>query len=188
VKTLLLGSGSNHAKRLSWPDSPDTLLLGSGSNHAKRLSWPDSPDKEFTDLTTLDLSGADITHDLETLPYPIQSMSFDEIHAYEVLEHTGAQGDFRFFFEQFNEFHRILRPGGHFCGSVPRVSSIWAWGDPGHKRVLPLCVFSFLTKPHYEQLGKTACADYRPWIKGWWELIYTDESSDCLYFILRRCS
>lgn len=163
-----------------------TLLLGAGNSLKKRIVFADSPDKLFTDVTTLDFEGADINHDLEVMPYPIETASFDEIHAYEVLEHTGSQGDFRFFFEQWNEFHRILRPGGYFCGSVPREDSIWAWGDPGHKRVLPESIFNFLAEEYYDQLGETPCADYRPWIKGWWHPLSSQKSDDCFFFILRR--
>ncbi len=37
---------------------------------------------------------------------------FDEIHAYEVLEHVGTQGDYKRFFWQFGQFWRILKPDG----------------------------------------------------------------------------
>ena len=107
------------------------LLLGAGNSTEKKMYLLE---KEWTDLTTLDLQDADICHDLDVLPYPIEDASFDEIHAYEVLEHTGTQGDFRFFFAQFNEFHRILKDKGVMYISVPNYSSIWAFGDPGHRR------------------------------------------------------
>lgn len=161
-----------------------SLLIGAGNSRKRVITI--NGETEFDDLTTLDLSGADINHDLEVFPYPFEDQSFDDISAYEVLEHTGSQGDFRFFFAQFNEFHRILKEDGLFYGSVPLYDSIWAWGDPGHKRVLPPSVFLYLTKGHYDQLGTTPCADYRPWIKGWWQAVSSTKNDGSLYFILRR--
>ena len=125
-----------------------TLLLGAGTSRTKKMVHELTPDREFDELVTLDITGnADVIHDLDNLPYDFfKDESFDEIHAYEVLEHCGTQGDVNFFFDQFNEFHRILKPGGVFCGSVPHWTSIWAFGDPGHRRVLPPCVFNYLSE------------------------------------------
>ena len=162
-----------------------TLLLGAGTSRKKRVVHESTPEREFGDLVTLDLEGADVIHDLNILPYPFEDGEFDEIHAYEVLEHVGKQGDFRFFFSQFNEFHRILKKSGIFALSVPNYKSIWAFGDPGHTRVLPYTVFNFLQKSFYDQLGKTACADYRSYIEGYWEGLGIDEGDDQVYVLLR---
>ena len=176
------------------------LLIGAGNSRTKKIVHPLTPDKEFSDLVTMDIDpncGADIIHNLDDLPYPLNLTGalarnipacdgpFDEIHAYEVLEHCGTQGDEKFFFDQFNEFHRILKPGGVFCGSVPNHTSIWAWGDPGHKRVLPPTVFNYLAESFYEQVGKTACADYRHLIKGFWNLVGVDEG-ETVFFLLQK--
>ena len=165
-----------------------TLLLGSGNSREKRIVCPDSPDREFSELLTLDIDAncnPDFLWDLNDFPYPIFAKKFDEIHAYECLEHCGTQGDFRFFFKQFNEFHRILRPGGVFCGTVPLPTSIWAWGDPGHTRILPPPVFNYLQEPMYEQVGKTPVCDYRSYIDGWWEGRGSREGDDLFTFVLR---
>ena len=151
------------------------LLIGAGNSRKKKIVHELTPDKEFDELCTLDIFEADIVHDLNILPYPFGDNHFDEIHAYEVLEHCGTQGDEVFFFNQFNEFHRILKPGGVFCLSVPNYQSIWAFGDPGHTRVLPPTVFNFLQEAFYDQLGKTPCADYRHLIKGYWNCVGVDE-------------
>ena len=169
------------------------LLIGAGNSRTKKIVHPLTPDKEFTDgkkyhdqLRTLDISGnPDYLHNLDEIPYPFATEEFDEIHAYEVLEHCGTQGDENFFFAQFNEFHRILKPGGVFCGSVPRHTSVWAFGDPGHKRVLPPTVFNYLAESFYDQVGKTACADYRHLIKGFWNLVGVDEG-ETVFFLLQK--
>jgi SAM-dependent methyltransferase len=97
------------------------------------------------------------------LPYPFPDNEFDEIHAYEVLEHTGMQGDYHFFFAQFAELWRILRPDGFLCATVPMWDSVWAWADPGHTRVISKDTLSFLCPEHYEQLTDetSASSDYR---------------------------
>jgi SAM-dependent methyltransferase len=162
------------------------LLIGAGNSRKKKIVHELTPLKEFDDLVTLDVTGVpDILWNLDTMPYPLKDESFDEIHAYEVLEHCGTQGDEEFFFKQFNEFWRILKPGGVFCGSVPHWQSIWAFGDPGHKRVLPPTVFNFLQEDFYNQLGKTACADYRHLIDGYWKVIGIDEGEP-VFFLLQK--
>lgn len=139
------------------------LLIGAGNSRDKRVIVEGRT--EWSALRTLDIdpnAGADVCHDLTVLPYPFEDDTFDEIHAYEVLEHTGQQGDWRFFFAQFSEFWRILKPGGYLVGTSPAPSSAWAWGDPGHTRVMSREAFTFLHQPSYdEQVGKTPMTDYR---------------------------
>lgn len=137
------------------------LLIGAGVSKKKRLRFDMVP-AEFENVTTLDIVGdADVVHDLDVLPYPFEDNAFDEIHAYEVLEHCGRQGDWRFFFAQFQEFWRILKPDGYFVATVPTWDSPWAWADPGHRRIITSETISYLYQSHYEQVGKTNCADYR---------------------------
>ena len=79
------------------------LLIGCGSSHRKNLTFDGT--YEWSNLTTLDYNSdhnPDIVHDLCKFPLPFEDNVFDEIHAYEVLEHTGQQGDYKFFFEQFS--------------------------------------------------------------------------------------
>jgi SAM-dependent methyltransferase len=114
---------------------------------------------------TLDLdptTNPDVLWDLNNLPYPFDTDSFNEIHAYEVLEHCGSQGDWRFFFAQFQELWRILKPGGRLIFTVPAPGSVWVWGDPGHTRHIHPAQMIFLSQAEYEkQVGKTAMTDYR---------------------------
>jgi SAM-dependent methyltransferase len=139
------------------------LLIGAGNSRHKRVIVENRID--WSNLVTLDIdpnAGADVSHDLTVLPYPFEADTFDEIHAYEVLEHTGQQGDWRFFLAQFSEFWRILKPGGYLVGTSPAPGSAWAWGDPGHTRVMSKEAFTFLYQPAYtNQVGKTPMSDYR---------------------------
>jgi SAM-dependent methyltransferase len=71
---------------------------------------------------------------------PFDDNTFDEIHAYEVLEHIGKQGDWMRILREWSEWWRILKPGGHLYASSPLWSSEWAWGDPGHTQGHLKCV------------------------------------------------
>lgn len=143
------------------------LLLGAGNQRHKTLQSPGSPEKDFSGghLTTLDIDAAtkpDVLHDLNNVALPFADNEFDEIHAYEVMEHCGRQGDWEFFFAQFAEIYRILKPGGLFCATVPAWDSMWAWGDPGHTRIINEGSLVFLCQPEYaKQIGKTSMTDYR---------------------------
>ena len=139
------------------------LLLGAGSRRVKQLTWGGRA--EWSALTTLDINAdhkPDVVHDLTVLPLPFADDTFDEIHAYEVLEHTGQQGDWRFFFAQFSEFWRILKPDGVLMGTSPHWGSAWAWMDPGHTRAMGPEMLIFLMQPQYDaQVGITPMTDYR---------------------------
>lgn len=156
------------------------LLLGCGSRREKLLGER----KEWGELTTLDIEAShkpNIVFDLEGIgdevrPGLVQRLPlfpdfYDELHAYEVLEHVGQQGDVRKLLAQFSEFWRVLKPGGLFLGTVPDYRSEWAWGDPSHKRVITQGTLVFLSQRQYrEQVGKTPMSDFRSFYKADFEL------------------
>lgn len=139
------------------------LLIGAGSSRVKKLAIKGR--NEWSQLVTLDINAdhkPDVVWDLEKMPLPFADNEFDEIHAYEVLEHTGQQGDYIFFFAQFSELWRVLKPGGQLMGTCPSRNSPWAWGDPSHKRIVQPENFVFLDQSEYiKQVGVTAMSDFR---------------------------
>jgi SAM-dependent methyltransferase len=162
------------------------LLLGCGSNRAKQIIYRGR--SEWDALTTLDHNDdhkPDVVWDLNELPLPFEDEAFDEIHAYEVLEHLGTQGDWRFFFNQWSDFWRILKPGGVFVGTCPSFDSPWAWGDPSHTRVISPESLIFLCQPAYEQVGKTPMSDFRFVYRADFDLIHSQTRGHRFEFVLQ---
>lgn len=150
------------------------LLVGAGACRKKRLSRKGH--EGWDHLVTLDINPdhhPDVVHDLTVRPLPFDDDTFDEIHAYEVLEHLGQQGDFRSFFDEWSEWWRILKPGGYMFATSPHWSSPWAWGDPGHTRVYgPECL-GYLDQSEYaRQIGVTTMTDYRFCYRGDFEILH----------------
>ena len=128
------------------------LLIGCGNSRGKQI--PCGGTKEWSNLVTLDFNAShtpDVVWDLNNIPLPFEDNSFDEIHAYEVLEHVGRQGDYKFFFGQFSDFWRILKPNGLFVGTCPLRTSVWAFGDPSHTRVIQKENLYFLDQSIYDE-------------------------------------
>jgi SAM-dependent methyltransferase len=163
------------------------LLVGCGNSRIKKLKL--SHDDGWTDLTTMDHDpdcGADVVHDLEDLPWPFDDNSFDEVHAYEVLEHLGSQGDYKRFFAHFGEIYRVLKPNGLLAATCPSWRSVWAWGDPSHTRIISEASIVFLNRAQYrDQIGKTAMTDFRWLWKGDFEPIHIDDDGERFTFGLR---
>ena len=163
------------------------LLIGAGSSRVKKLvPWGHQP--TWDNLITLDNNPdhkPDIVHDLEKPYIPLPYDFADEIHAYEVLEHTGQQGDYEFFFAQFSDFWRVLKPGGLLIGSCPSRHSAWAFGDPSHRRIVQPESFVFLVQPEYTcQVGKTAMSDFRHIYKADLDIQHSDDNGESFTFIL----
>lgn len=162
------------------------LLAGAGSNHAKRM-WLGNP--EWSALTTLDINKdhrPDVVWDLNIRPLPFETDTFDEVHAYETLEHLGQQGDYRSFFAEWSEWWRILKPGGLFFGLSPHWASKWCWMDPGHTRAYGPELLTFLGQPAYEvQVGLTPMSDYRFVYKADFDIAHSEVDGGSFRFALR---
>lgn len=161
------------------------LLIGCGAKRDKRFN----PEQPWRSLITLDNNSAhnpDVIWDLERLPYPFKNEQFAEIHAYEVLEHTGQQGDYKFFFAQFSEFWRILKPMGLLCATTPSWDNKWAWGDPSHKRIINEGSLIFLSQAEYgKQVGVTSMSDYRRIYKANFEMRMAEHREGSFMFMLQ---
>ena len=163
------------------------LLIGCGSNHEKKIVYDGIND--WSNLITLDYNkdhNPDICWDLLSLPLPFKDQEFDEIHAYEVLEHLGQQGDYKLFFAQFSEFWRLLKPNGYFLATCPSRNSVWALGDPSHTRIIQLEQLVFLSQEEYKiQNGKTTMSDFRNIYKADFKTVYGSDNGETVVFVLQ---
>jgi SAM-dependent methyltransferase len=163
------------------------LLLGCGSARDKRI-YPHNRE-HWEHLVTSDNNIAhepDVVCDLTRTPWPWDDNTFDEVHAYEVLEHLGQQGDYVAFFEQFTEIWRILKPDGLFCASVPSLDSPWLWGDPSHTRVIAPQTLVFLDQEEYgKQVGRTAMSDFRYLYHADFRTVWKSHEGESFCFVLQ---
>jgi SAM-dependent methyltransferase len=86
--------------------------------------------KRMDNAVNLDISadvGADVVHDLNCRPWPFDAGSFDEVHAYDVLEHVDDVAT------TLEEIHRVCRPGASLHVTVPHFSSANAFTDVTHR-------------------------------------------------------
>lgn len=163
------------------------LLIGCGSTRDRRLAV--NGRREWTKLVTLDSNPdhrPDVVFDLQSNTWPFEENTFDEVHAYEVLEHLGRQGDAARFFQDFYQAWRILKPGGFLAATCPSYRSMWAWGDPSHTRVLTSGSLVFLDQDQYRiQVGKTAMSDFRWLWKADFRTVWLEEDEDKFCFVLQ---
>ncbi len=164
------------------------LLVGCGGDHTRKLA-PNGK-TEWKDLVTLDMNPdhkPDVLWDLTKRPLPFDDNTFDEIHAYDVLEHLGAQGDWRSFFAEWSEWWRIMKPDGVLCGISPVWNSPWAWGDPGHTRIVGAESFTYLSQAEYtKQVGISPMTDYRFCYKADFDLTEVVQVADhAIAYMLR---
>lgn len=112
----------------------------------------------------------------------LASDTFDEVHAYEVLEHLGHLGEVEEFFSSFRNIWRVLKPNGYLCASVPSIHSAWAFGDPGHRRVITGGALDFLARTHPID---PPSSDYREWLDFDFDTVWRYDDGANLYFVLR---
>jgi SAM-dependent methyltransferase len=94
----------------------------------------------------LDISAdtdADIVHNLDELPYPIEDASFDQILMQDVIEHVREP------IKVLEELHRIARPGARIQLRTPHFSSILAYGDPTHRHYFSTIAIRSLAEPRF---------------------------------------
>lgn len=86
--------------------------------------------------------GVDIVADLEGL-LPVESNSFDLVHANQVLEHV------KDLIGLLSEINRILKPSGQLLAHVPYFRSSWAHIDPTHVRCFTLQTFDYFVEGNW---------------------------------------
>ena len=117
---------------------------------------------------------------------PFDDKTFDELAAYDSLEHWGQQGDWRGWFDEMAEYHRILKPGGTFGVIVPLGAD--ALTDPGHTRFFYATWFSFLSQEFYKRAMEQGASvtDYRWYWKLDFDVLHSESNSHHLSVMLRK--
>lgn len=182
------------------------LLLGCGHSREKRMMLPCSIKGGWMDLITLDSNRdckPDILCDLDAVKWSgwsgasirkayffdnnwfFKESLFHEIHAYEVLEHLGHQGDVNSFFSTFDNIYNLLTPNGYLFATCPSRFSSWLWGDPGHRRAIIPESLTFLDQTNYVQCGHTMMSDYRNIYQSDFKIILSTDDKQFHKFILQ---
>jgi len=72
-------------------------------------------------------SNADIIHDLDIFPYPVEDNSFDKIFAKHIIEHLDHPQEF------IAELYRIIKIGGEILIETPHFSNYVCYTEHQHK-------------------------------------------------------
>lgn len=80
---------------------------------------------------------ADVIHNLNVFPYPLDSAAFDEIYIDNTLEHLDDV------IRVMEEVYRLCRVGGAVVIIVPYFRSVWAAIDPTHKHSFTVNSFAY---------------------------------------------
>ena len=86
----------------------------------------------------------DLLMDIETLPWPIETSSADEVSFIHYLEHVGADPDV--FIGIMKELYRICKDGAKVRIHVPHPRSEGYLGDPTHVRPITPMVLSLFSR------------------------------------------
>jgi SAM-dependent methyltransferase len=101
--------------------------------------------KYMAGATNVDVTAAgkpDVVHDLNVRPWPFETSSFDEVHAYDVIEHLDD------LLKTIEEIHRVSRAGGVVHVVVPHFSSDGAFTDPTHRHYFGARTFEYMVDGH----------------------------------------
>jgi len=86
-----------------------------------------------------DFTGVDLTHDLDSLPWPLADGAYERIVAHHIIEHVADPVAF------MKEIHRVAAPGAQVEIVTPHFSNRCAYADPTHRRALSVRAFDLIT-------------------------------------------
>jgi SAM-dependent methyltransferase len=120
-----------------------TLNLGCGRKHR--------PGAVNLDRTSA--SSPDVVHDLDVRPWPFPDDRFDQVYAFDVVEHLAD------IVGTLEELHRICRDGASIEITVPHFSSGNAFTDPTHRHFFSRFSFDYFDETH--EFGFYSAARFR---------------------------
>jgi SAM-dependent methyltransferase len=102
--------------------------------------------KKYPGAFGIDLSAdtdADVVHDLDVFPYPLEEGAFDQILLQDVIEHLREP------YDVMRELHRVATPGARVHLRTPHFSSVLAYGDPTHRHFFSAAAIRALAVPGF---------------------------------------
>lgn len=87
-------------------------------------------------------TAADVLCDIDRLPFPLRDSSFDWVRAVHVIEHVSDV------IRTVEEFHRVLRPGGHVLIVTPHYTDFSSFCDPTHRSHLTSFSLRYFGEDH----------------------------------------
>jgi predicted SAM-dependent methyltransferase len=91
--------------------------------------------------------GADIVHDLNEYPWPIEDESVEEIMCSHYIEHVPDLMKF------MNEIYRILKPEAKATFVAPYYNSMRCWQDPTHVQAISEGTFVYYNQEWLKSNG-----------------------------------
>ena len=144
MRVLNLGCGINRRRLYKEPFPDGTVHLDMNPDVEPDLLW-------------------DVNNGLPLMDWHprggLMANTFDEVHAYHLIEHVGAMGDTKVWFAFWRDCWRLLRPGGTMYVIAPYYLHEDAVGDPTHVRLIAPQTFHFLNRAAYlRKDGEPGCA------------------------------
>lgn len=95
--------------------------------------------KDFINLDIVKLDGVDVMWNINEVPYPFESNSFDYILCNDIIEHID-------FIKTMKELYRILNEQGKIAIRVPHFTSRNNFSDPTHINRFSILTFDSFIK------------------------------------------
>lgn len=91
---------------------------------------------------------ADVVHDLNVFPWPLENGTFDQILLQDVIEHLHDA------YAVFAQLHRVAAPGARVHLRTPHFSSVLAYSDPTHVHFFAAEAIRGLAEPGFAHYSR----------------------------------
>lgn len=118
------------------------MSTGPGGTAVLNLGSGRKPRPGAVNLDRTSASSPDVVHDLDIRPWPFPDDRFDQVYAFDVVEHLADV------VAAMEELHRICRDGASIEITVPHFSSGNAFTDPTHRHFFSRFSFHYFDSAH----------------------------------------
>lgn len=109
------------------------------SRHILHLGAGEKYDPLAINVDLVAATKPDVVHNLDNTPWPFPDNRFDEIRAFDVIEHLHD------IVRTVEEMHRVCRPNAVIKITVPHFSCANAYIDPTHRHFFSAASFNYFT-------------------------------------------